>query len=178
MKRYAFIRAPRGEPSSVNLIKMFQSDTLSKAVAAALLNVTDADGQSGDHVDDAMSEIDDFLRNFQSTSVSTVGTDANAARDPLAGDWRIDDAHGEVLRIIKTPEAYRVEMFEHAKHTESADATKDPDSVACVATFFDRTGCTVFKAFLAPMSNQVLGVIFDHGHGDFERVSADRLFPD
>ena len=35
-KRYSFTRAHRGEPSFVNLIKMFQSDALSKAVAATL----------------------------------------------------------------------------------------------------------------------------------------------
>ena len=40
---------------TVNLIKMFQSDALSKAVAEALMSVTDADGHSGDDVDDAMS---------------------------------------------------------------------------------------------------------------------------
>ena len=83
-----------------------------------------------------------------------------------------------VCVCVKTPEAYRVEMFEHGKLTYSADATKDPDSVAWVATFLDGAGYTVFKMFLTPKSNQVLDVLMDFGHGDVERFPADRLFPD
>ena len=116
-------------------------------------------------------------------SVSAVGSDANVERDPLAGDWRIDDAHleyfeGDALRLIKTPEAYRVELFQHGKLTVSADATKDPDSVAWVATFLNGAGYAVFKTYLTPKSNQILDVLIDFGHGDVERFSADRLFPD
>ena len=61
---------------------------------------------------------------------------------------------------------------------DSVDAIKDPDSVAWVATFLDGAGYTAFKTFLTPTSNQVLDVLIDFGHGNVERFSADRIFPD
>ncbi len=161
------------DDSEANLIKMFQDDSLQKAVAEALESVEDEAGHSGDKKDDAEVAIDDFLRNFLTSSVPAVGSDANVAKDSLAGDWRIDDA--TVIRFIKTPDAYRVEWIDTDTIADSADAIKDPESVAWVATLHGGAGCEAeaFTTYFTPMSDQVMAVLLDFGYGYVERFQAD-----
>ena len=114
-----------------------------------------------------MSEIDDFLRNLQSTSVSIVGTDANAARDPLAGDWRIDDA--SMICITQADEVYWAVLVAQGNPTDSAPVTKVSASAVWEAHF------VAFTMHLIPFSADVINVCIDFGQGEVARFGADRI---
>ena len=118
--------------------------------------------------------ISELLQNLLKSSEPAVGSDDNIAKDNLVGDWQtppwIDDA--DAIRLIKTPDAYRAELISNDTVTDSANATKVPESVAWVAIFM------VFTMHLIPISHRALNVPIDFGHGDVERFCADRIYLD
>ncbi len=114
-----------------------------------------------------------------------IGSDANVAPDPFAGDWhrRADagggDGGGEVIRFVKISEGYQVQWINSDNEiTDSANASMDPASAACVANICNGAGYHVCTAHFTPTSNRALDILLEFRgflEGEVERFQADRV---
>ncbi len=135
----------------VNLIKMFQADSLQKAVADAM-----AGAEAEWHALLALrAQLKSRIYRF---------------RVNLAGDWRIDDEG--VIRIAHSPAAYRAELLSKDTVIDSANVSKVSESIAWAAVFQNLT------IRFIPISDHVLNVSIDFGHGNVEMCRADRIYLD